>query len=114
MFKQMITKYFDSWWLPTAIFFATLALSIILTVTNCPSKAIIKNILFIFQQIAFLGILSAAIWNFIKKRWIKGILTLVTFPVCVMVFIILPIASLSDWTPNSEEDDRYRHYKRRR
>lgn len=36
----------------------------------------------ILVGLSFLGVLSASIWNFIKRRWVKGVLNLLALPVC--------------------------------
>jgi hypothetical protein len=38
---------------------------------------------------AFLGVLCAAVWNFIQKRWAKGLVNLFVFLLCGTVFAVL-------------------------
>jgi hypothetical protein len=77
--------YFNSWWFPTVFFLAYLAFLTIVSASQWDLPAAIGIVLLFCLGIAYLGILSASICNFIKKRWAKAVVNLVMLPVCVVV-----------------------------
>ncbi|MCL5280512.1 MAG: hypothetical protein M1376_11460 [Planctomycetes bacterium] len=61
----------------------------------------VAGVLFIGCGLCVLGILVAAIWNFIEDRWIKGFVNLLMFPLTgVGAFALVAILSL----PGPSED----------
>ncbi len=96
--KQILTLYFNSWWFPALVSLAALAAFAIAAVSSSKHFAIVINAIIIVLGLSFLGILSAAIWNFIKKRWAKGIINLLMFAICTVavVFVLgfLMVASM--------------------
>jgi hypothetical protein len=84
--EQILTLYFNSWWLPTVFFLAYLAFLTILTTSQWDIQGAIGILLLLCLGIAYLGILSASVCNFIKKRWAKAVVNLVMLPVCALVF----------------------------
>ncbi|UCE38883.1 MAG: hypothetical protein JSW00_06580 [Thermoplasmata archaeon] len=83
-FKQILTLYFNSWWFPAVFFLAELAVFTRVTLSPWRPMHALARVLFDCLVIAFLGILSASIWNIIKKRWVKAVVNLVMLPVCVV------------------------------
>jgi len=92
--KKVATLYFGSWWLPFAAAFCTLLLFVItgiITIAHSDSKLLwfleggLPNLLIL----TLLGILAAAIWNLIRKRWAKGLVNLfVMFPLSIAISLV--------------------------
>ena len=94
--KQILTLYFNSWWIPAVFFLAEFAVLIMVAVSPWRPLVTLEIVLLVCHGIAFLGILSASIWNFIKKRWAKAVVNLVMLPVCAVAHIYVFI-SLAEW-----------------
>ena len=79
--KRITALYFSSWWLP---FMAALCILVALVVAGvviiafgfAKYLALMVTGLFVLLGLSLLGILVAVIWNFVKKRWVKGIVNL--------------------------------------
>ncbi len=84
--KQILTLYFNSCWFPAVFFLAELAVFTMVTVGPLYN---VSRVLFVCLGIAFLGILSASIWNLMKKRWAKAVVNLVMLPVCVVATLFV-------------------------
>ena len=84
--KQILTLYFNSWWFPAVFFLAVLA---VFTMVTLGPLYNVSRVLFVCLGIAFLGILSASIWNLMKKRWAKAVVNLVMLPVCVVATLFV-------------------------
>ncbi len=80
--RQITSQYFNRWWIPATVCLVLLAAFTVAALPHLRPLAIFSNVLFVCLAIAFLGILCAAVWNFIKKRWAKGVANLVMFPLC--------------------------------
>jgi hypothetical protein len=92
--KRLAMLYLSSWWLPFVAAFCALAALVVLGVAvialssaNC--LGLIAMWLFILFAFSLLGILVAAIWNLLKKRWTKGLANLlVMIPLLVIVALL--------------------------
>ncbi|MCL5036013.1 MAG: hypothetical protein M1269_02745 [Chloroflexi bacterium] len=80
--KQILSLYFNSWWYPAVIFLTLLAFLSGVDLSHWRPLNILSDVLFACLGIAFLGVLSATIWNLVKKRWVKGLLNLAMLIVC--------------------------------
>jgi len=80
--KQILTLYFNSWWFPAVFFLAEFAVFTMVVVLQWRPLFIVERVLLVCCGIAFLGILSASLWNLMKKRWAKAVVNLVMLPVC--------------------------------
>ncbi len=82
--KQILILYFSSWWIPATItliaWVSLIGTTVILyflhdiLVLEPRQRSFILQLLLIVSLISSLSTLSAGIWNFIKKRFVKGIL----------------------------------------
>jgi hypothetical protein len=82
---QISTSYFNSRWFPTVIFLANLAVLCMVKASRWRALFLVRVLAFCLL-ISYLGILSASICNFIKKRWTKAVVNLVMLPVCAILF----------------------------
>lgn len=98
VFKRFLTRYFNSWWIPTLLFFILLVGFIAAAIPRWEPLAIVANALFCAAGVAFLGVISAAIWSLIKKQWSKGIVNVLLVVVCsaamIFAFGFLMVASM--------------------
>jgi hypothetical protein len=94
LLKKVVSVYFKSWWLPFVTAFCTLLLFLItgiITIVHSDSRFVrllgggLLNLLIL----TLLGILVAAIWNLIRKRWARGIVSLlVMFPLSIAMSLV--------------------------
>lgn len=92
--RRLATRYFSSWWIPAA-----LALALLLATTGLeiagPYRFAAMSSLFAYAfAAAFLGILAAALWSFIRKRWLKGLLNLLALPVCGLALVVVSFVTM--------------------
>ena len=80
--KQILPLYFNSWWVPAAVCLLLLVAFSGAALPPWQPLATLVNVLFVCLAGAFLGILSASVWNFIRKRWAKAIVNLLMLPMC--------------------------------
>jgi len=80
--KKSFLVYVNSWWIPTAIFFVLLFWFTIVTLLNWQTLVTLSNILFGCMAVAFVGVLCSTGWHFIKRRWKKGLTSLLMILVC--------------------------------
>ncbi len=83
--KRLVRFYFSSWWLPALSFFALLGCFAISAIPHWHLVHILPGILFTLAVLALIGVLSAAIWNLIQKRWIKGVVNILLLIPCAVV-----------------------------
>ncbi len=80
--RRILTRYFNSWWLPALVYICLLGGFTITAVLRWRPLAILANVLFWVAGLAFLGLIAASIWNFIKKRRRIGVINLLLFFGC--------------------------------
>ncbi len=83
--KKIFDFCFDKWWRPI-LFFSLSIVIVILCADN--SSNFFKTISFILLGFGLLGLVLSSIYQFTKKRWLKGILTGFIFLGSITVFII--------------------------
>ena len=74
--RRILTRYFTSWWLPALVYLCLLGGLTITTGSQWKPLADVAIVLFCLTAIAFVGLISASIWNLIKKRWRDGLINL--------------------------------------
>ena len=74
--KRILTRYFNSWWLPTLVYICLLGVFVTTAVVRWQPFAVLSNVLFLLAGLALLGLIAATIWNFIQKRWRIGTINL--------------------------------------
>jgi hypothetical protein len=72
--KRILDIYFNSWWLSALVYLCLFGGFTILEVSQSKHLAVLGMVLFCMAGLAFLGLIAAAVWNLIKKRWGTGIL----------------------------------------
>ena len=96
--KRILTRYFNSWWLPAVVYICLLGGFTISATPQWKSLVYMANVLFCVAVIAFLGLIAASIWNLIKKRWGVAVINLVLIFGCgvatVFAFGFLMFASM--------------------
>ena len=80
--ERAITGYFGSWWIPTAFALMLLATAGGLEFAGSYRFAALSGAFSLAFTVSLLGILAAALWNFLKKRILRGFLNLLGLPVC--------------------------------
>jgi len=89
--RSIPARYFNSWWIPAAFSLLLLAALTFVSMFGSLRFAMAGNILFNLFCLSFAGVLSAAIWNFFKRRWIKGVVHLLMLPVCLLALGICAV-----------------------
>ena len=107
--KQILSKYFNSWWLPPLAFLVALAGFTIAAILRWRPLSILADALIVVLGILLFGVLLSSVWNLIKKRWAKGIVNLVMLPVCVIATVFalgfLMVASMLGPSEDGFADD---------
>ena len=80
-------RYFNSRWLPGALFLSFYGGFAVVTVAQIRVLAPAVLGLFAASLLALLCILPAALWNLAKKRWGNGLFNLLSFGLCVCVAV---------------------------
>ncbi len=80
--KRYLTLYLNRLWLQALLFLILLGGFIITAIPRWKPLAIVANALLCATGMAFLGVISASIWNLIKKRWTKGIINVLLVFAC--------------------------------
>jgi len=88
MIKQILVKYFNSWWIPALVYLCVFAGFLTTAVFETRSLRIPIDVLLLGVGIAFLGLLVACIWNLAKKRWRVGIINLLFILGCLAVSFV--------------------------
>jgi len=86
--KQLVWGYFDSWWRPAVTTLIVLAAFTVTAIPHWKPTAILANGLLYVLGLSFLGILSAAILNLVRKRWAKGIINLFAMLGCGVATVV--------------------------
>jgi len=74
--KKLLTRYFNSWWLPTLVYICLLSAFMITAISRWKPLAVVANVLLGVGGLAFLGLSTASIWHLIMKRWKLGVINL--------------------------------------
>jgi len=85
--KKILTRYFNSWWLPALVYICILGSFVITAVVRWRPLAVLANVLFWVAGLAFLGLITATTWNFIQKRRRIGVINLLLTVGCGAVAI---------------------------
>ncbi len=80
--KRLLTRYFNSWWLPALVYLCLLGGFATTTVVGWRPLSVVANVLFCLAGLAFLGLIAASIWNFIQKRRRIGVINLLLIVGC--------------------------------
>jgi len=96
--KRILTLYFSSWCLPALVYICLLGGFTISAIARWEPWAYVANVLLCIACLAFLGLIAASLWNFIKKRWGIGIINVFLVFGCgratVFAFNFLMFASM--------------------
>ena len=74
--KRILKLYFSSWWMPALLFLVLLGCFTAISLLRFENLAIIAKGLFYLVALAFFGVIAAAVWNLIRRRWKLGIINL--------------------------------------
>lgn len=74
--RRILTRYFNSWWFPALVYICLLGGFAITANIQWRPLAILANVIVFAMGLAFLGLIAASIWNFIKKRLRIGFINL--------------------------------------
>jgi hypothetical protein len=97
--KKILNYCFDIWLRPIIFFVLTIGIFIVSEIIN---QSIIQNICFLLLGIGLLGLIISTFYQFINKRWIKGILTILIFVATIICFYFYSVAMF--WKIQSEPD----------
>jgi len=86
--KRLLTRYFNSWWLPALVYLCLLGGIATTAVAGWRPLGVLANVLFWLAGLAFLGLIAAAIWNFIQKRRRIGIINLLLVFGCGVATVV--------------------------
>lgn len=70
--KKALAYYFNSWWLPVLVFACIACATAIAMLSPYKLTELVLGLLLDIAGLAFLGMIAAAFWNLIKRRWAKG------------------------------------------
>ncbi len=82
LLKRALARYFASGWIPAALALLLLAAAGGLEMAGPYRFARLSGAFAIAFLVSLLGVLGAALWNFIRKRWMRGTLNLLALPAC--------------------------------
>lgn len=80
--KRLLTRYFNSGWLPALVYLCLLGGLATTEVVRLNALRLLDTVLFCLAGLAFLGLIAASIWNFIQKRRRIGVLNLLLMVGC--------------------------------
>ena len=83
----MLGVYFNSWWLPAAVFLVLFSGFAVTALCNWKLAVAASNALLVVACVALLGMLAACVWNLTNKRWATGVANLLLLPVCGMAAV---------------------------
>ena len=102
--KRRLQLYADSWWMPALLYLLLLACFTITAHPQLLPTTWAANLFFFAAALAFLGLVAAAIWNLIKKRWGKGAVHILLVVGCgaATLYAILLVAFASMFGPSED------------
>ena len=86
---KLVRYFFDKWWLPILFWFLA---CITFGLSEIFGNRTVGNIAFLFFGLGLLIILISAIYLFLKKNWLKGLLSLGVFGGTIVAFVFYSIA----------------------
>lgn len=86
--KRILTRYFNSWWLPALVYICLLGGFTISAIQQWRPLTYMANALFCVTSLAFVGLIATSIWNLIKKRWGVGVINLLLVFGCGVATVI--------------------------
>lgn len=90
--KNILSRYFQSFWLPTQVYVAMLAPALIAMLVPWLPAQLLALVLFAAAGVAFLGIIAAGFWNLKQKRNGLGFANLFMGLACaVLTFIAFAV-----------------------
>lgn len=97
----IISRYFNSRWIPAVTTLIALAAFTIAAAAHCHWKpvVILADMLFVMLGISLFGVFLVSIWNLSKRRWANGLINLLALFVCSVItavaFLFLMVGSMS-------------------
>lgn len=91
---RIIAGYFGSGWIPATLSLLLLAVTGALELAGPYRFARLSGAFAIAFLVSLLGVLGAALWNFIQKRWIRGTLNLIALPVLLAALLAVSFACM--------------------
>ncbi len=91
---RIIARYFGSGWIPATLSLLLLAAAGALEFAGPYRFARLSGAFAIAFLVSLLGVLGAALWNFIQKRWIRGMLNLLALPICFAALLAVSFACM--------------------
>ncbi len=81
-FKQVLSRYFGSWWLPGAVYLAALMLLTGPALLSSGWFVVRMDVLLLCLVLPLGGIVAAVVWNLIGKRWGRAVVNFAMLSVC--------------------------------
>lgn len=95
---KILALYISRWWLPSFVYLVLLGGFTITAILQWKPLSIVADVLFFMAGLAFIGLIALSLWHFVKKRWGKGLITILLAFGCgaatVFAFGALMIASM--------------------
>ena len=89
-FKNSLAHYFNSWWIPSTICILLIPLSLfaysLLILYAWPLGDTLAPLIFLCNQLAFMGLVGAIAWHFTKSRYSQGFISLLMGTLYVSLF----------------------------
>lgn len=98
--KRGLAGYFGSWWIPSALSLVLLAAAGGFEFAGAYRFAAVSGAFGLAFPVSLLGVVAAALWNFVLKRWRRGFLNLLGLPVCFVA--MLAVAFLCMFGPSED------------
>lgn len=111
--KAFLVRYFNSWWLPALAYICLLGgfmlTAVLATLRRWRPPTIAADAMVTVAALAFMGLVAATLWNFIRKRWRTGLISLLLVfgsgAVTVLAFGGLMFASMFGPSEDGFADD---------
>lgn len=92
--RHAVSRYFGSGWIPVTLSLLFLAAAGALELAGPYRFAALSGAFAVAFLVSLLGVLGASLWNFIQKRWIKGLLNLVALPACFAALLAVAFVTM--------------------
>ena len=107
--KHFAANYVGKWWLSSAVVLVSLALFVITSLVESERNGICRillNVLLAALCVSLLGVIGAAVWNLVMRRWAAAIGRLLLLsPLAGVIAVSMVILMLSSW--DSEYKDHF-------